>query len=66
MMWVNGKVSPTKEFTCVTVFIKKEKIEKKINKAYYGRNENVTHENIFVGGSFQKKFPFPQVIFMQS
>ena len=33
-----------------------------MNKAYNGKNENVTHVNIFVGGTF----PFPQVIFMQS
>ena len=43
------------------VFVKQKqikKIEKKINKANYGKNENM---NIFVGGNF----PFPQGIFMQ-
>ena len=44
------------------LYVKQEKIGKKINKAYYGKNENVTHVNIFVGGTF----PFPQGIFMQS
>ena len=44
------------------VFVRQKKIGKKINKAYYGKNENVTHVNIFVGGTFS----FPQVIFMQS
>ena len=63
-MCINGKVPPTKKFTCVTNYsiVKEEKIEKKFNKGYYGKNENVTHVNIFVGGTF----PFPQGIFMQS
>ena len=64
-MCVNGKFSPTKKFTCVTnyiVFVKQKKIGKTINKGYYGKNEIVTHVNIFVGGTF----PFPQGIFMQS
>ena len=63
-MYVNGKVSPMKIFTCVTNYsiCKAKKLKKKINKAYYGENENVTHVNIFVGGTF----PFPKGIFMQS
>ena len=44
------------------VFVKQEKIKKRIIKAYYGKNENVTHVNIFFGGTI----PFPQGIFMQS
>ena len=63
-MCVNGKVPPTKKFTSVTNYgiCKARKTEKKINKAYYGENENVTLVNIFVGGTF----PFQQGIFMQS
>ena len=41
------------------VFVKQEKIGKKINKAYYGKNENVTHVNIFVGGTF----PLTYIVF---
>ena len=62
-MRVNGKVPPTKKFTCVTnCSISKAGEKKIINKAYYGKNENVTHVNIFVGGTF----PFAKVISMQS
>ena len=56
-MCVNGKVPPTKKFTCVTNYSKK--IGK---KAYYRKNEDVTHVNIFFGDTF----PFPQGTFMQS
>ena len=63
-MCVNGKVSPMKKFTCMTNYsiYKAKENRKKINKAYYRKNENVTHVNIFVGGTLS----FPQGIFMQS
>ena len=51
MMCVDGKVPPTKRIYKRDNSICKAK-EKKINKAYYGKNENVTHVNIFVGGTF--------------
>ena len=41
------------------VFVKQEKVEKKTNKAYYGKNENVTHVNVFVGGTF----PLTYIVF---
>ena len=64
MTCVNEKVSPLNRFTSVTncSICKARKNWKKINKAYYGENENVTLVNIFVGGTF----PFQQGIFMQS
>ena len=43
------------------VFIKQDKI-KKINKFYYGIDENVTLVNVFIGGTF----PFTQAIFVHS
>ena len=61
-MCVNGKVPRTKKFTCMTnnsICKARKKIEKKINKAYYGKNENVTHVNIFVGGTF----PLTHIVF---
>ena len=56
-MCVNGKVPQTKKFTCVTNYNIRNarENEKKNNKAYYGKNEDVTHVSIFVGGTF----PFP-------
>ena len=65
MMCLNGKVPPTKKFTSVTNYSiskARENRKKKINKAYYGKNENVTLVNIFARGTF----PFPQGIFLQS
>ena len=55
-MFVNGKIPPK-----IYMRICKAR-EKKINKAYHGKNKNVTHVNIFVWGTL----PFPQGIFMQS
>ena len=43
------------------VFIKQDKI-KKINKFYYGIDENVTLVNVFIGGTF----PFTQAIIVHS
>ena len=64
-MSVSGRVPPTKKFTCVTNYSickARKNRKKRINKAYYWKNEDVTHVNIFFGDTF----PFPQGTFMQS
>ena len=63
-MCVNGKVPLTKKFTFVTNYsiCKARENRKNINKAYNGKNENVTHVSISVGGTFS----FTQGIFIQS